>query len=101
MAISVTQVRDDSGLDEDRTKMSGCMKTDMIEFADRLDGNMIAREESRIIPGILGGRNSYSLLGRKSVGEGDFEERIKSSIWDVLSLRCLLDKQLWILNSQM
>ena len=35
------------------------------------------------------------------MGEGDFEGRIKSSIWDVLSLRCLLDKQLWILNSQM
>ena len=35
------------------------------------------------------------------MGEGDFERRIKSSIWDVLSLRCLLDKQLWISNSQM
>ena len=55
MAISIIQVRDDSGLDEGRAKMSGCMKIDMIEFADRLDGNVIAREESRIIPGILGG----------------------------------------------
>lgn len=34
------------------------------------------------------------------MGGADFGGRIKSSIWDVLSLRCLLDKQLWRLNTQ-
>lgn len=35
--------------------MSDCMRVNMTEFADRLDESVIAREGSRITPGILEG----------------------------------------------
>ena len=35
--------------------MSDCVRVNMTEFAVRLDGSVIAREGSRITPGILEG----------------------------------------------